>query len=116
MIRHRHRHRHRHGLAYWAGDRLYRALAQRNPASAMPVHQATAMTALFPMGEPRSRPRKVWMTGVNGWYSSNQRTPAGMAAVGTKALLTNGSITTMSDRLLAPAGSWPAARRRRSAR
>ncbi|HYB37187.1 MAG TPA: hypothetical protein VEF72_16545 [Mycobacterium sp.] len=44
------------------------------------------------------------MTGVNGWYSANQRTPAGMEPVGTKALLMDGGTTRISDMLLAPAG------------
>ena len=65
---------------------------------------ATARTALCPIGAPVSRPRSVSMTGVNGWFSANQRTPAGMEPVGTKALLTNGSTTMSSARLFAPAG------------
>lgn len=44
------------------------------------------------------------MIGVNGWYSAKTRTPAGMLAVGTNALLTKGSNSGMSDRPLAPAG------------
>ena len=32
------------------------------------------------------------MIGVNGWYSANQRSPAGIESVGTKALLRNGSM------------------------
>src|SRR6266545_4549401 len=44
----------------------------------MPAHQATAMTALLPIGVPVSSPRTVSMTGVNGWYSANQRSPTGI--------------------------------------
>ena len=43
-----------------------------------PTHQATARTTLVPpMGVPSSSPRSVSMTGVKGWYSANQRIPAG---------------------------------------
>jgi hypothetical protein len=44
------------------------------------------------------------MMGVNGSCSANQRTPAGIAAVGTNALLMNGRNCGISDRLFAPAG------------
>jgi hypothetical protein len=37
----------------------------------MPALQATAAMAWAPIGPPVSRPRMVWMTGVNGWYSAN---------------------------------------------
>src|SRR5262249_60417949 len=49
------------------------------------------MTALLPIGPPVSRPRSVWVSGVNGWYSANQRSPAGIEAVGTNPLPKNGS-------------------------
>src|SRR2546423_4114833 len=44
------------------------------------------------------------MNGVNGWFWANQRTPAGMEAVGTNALLTKGNTSMVRDRLFAPAG------------
>src|SRR5579883_3518638 len=62
------------------------------------------MTALCPIGVPVSRPRSVLMIGVNGSFWANQRTPAGIEAVGTKALETNGRNCGISDQLLAPAG------------
>src|ERR1019366_4407424 len=70
----------------------------------MAAHHATARTASLPMGVPVRSPRRVWMIGVKGWLRANQATPAGMAAVGTKALDMNGATTTSSERLLAPAG------------
>jgi len=50
----------------------------------MPMHQAIAMIALSPIGVPSSSPRSVWMAGVKGWYSVNQRIALGMELVGTK--------------------------------
>ena len=41
------------------------------------------------------------MNGVNGWYSANQRTPAGIESVGTKPLPRNGSRISGIGRLLA---------------
>ena len=41
----------------------------------MPTLQATATTALVPIGVPVSRPRRVSVAGVNGWYSANWREP-----------------------------------------
>ena len=41
------------------------------------------------------------MIGVNGWCSANRRSPAGIASVGTKALLMNGRIIRNSGVLLA---------------
>src|ERR1039458_6782439 len=70
----------------------------------MAAHHATARTASLPMGVPVRSPRRVWMIGVKGWLRANQATPAGMVAVGTKALDMNGATTTSSERLLAPAG------------
>src|SRR5438034_10105805 len=67
----------------------------------MPAHQATAMIALSPIGVPSSRPRRVSVIGVKGWYSANQRTPAGMESVGTKPLPRNGSSSRNIGRLLA---------------
>src|SRR6516164_9487997 len=57
----------------------------------MAAHQAIASTPLFPIGVPNSSPRRVSMTGVNGWYSANARSPGGIDSVGTKPLLRNGS-------------------------
>src|SRR5450759_3644629 len=74
------------------------------PASAMPTHQATAIIALLPIGVPRSSPRVVSMRGVKGWFSANQRTPAGIAWVGTKALLMKGRNWINSGLLLADSG------------
>src|SRR5450631_2155377 len=65
----------------------------------MAIHQAMAMTALLPIGAPISRPRSVSMIDVKGWYWANQRTPVGIVARGTNALLRNGrrnkGITTL---------------------
>ena len=41
------------------------------------------------------------MTGVNGWYSANQRRPAGIESVGTNPLPRNGSRSNGMGRLLA---------------
>src|SRR6516225_10905730 len=38
------------------------------------------------MGPPMSRPRTVSITGVNGWYSANQRIAVGIDGVSTKPL------------------------------
>jgi hypothetical protein len=85
------------------------------PASAMPTHQATAITALLPIGVPRSSPRVVSMRGVKGWFSANQRTPAGIAWVGTKALLmkgrTCGAPLPRAQLVARVAGSCPQPRR-----
>src|ERR1700691_3878362 len=70
----------------------------------MAADHATASKALLPMGIPVSSPRRVWMIGVKGWLRANQATPAGMLAVGTKALDMNGATTMSSERLFAPAG------------
>jgi hypothetical protein len=46
------------------------------------------------------------MTGVNGWFAANQRTPSpDMALVGMNALLMKGRKAGMSARLFAPAGA-----------
>jgi hypothetical protein len=37
----------------------------------MTTHQATAVSPLEPIGVPVSRPRRVSMTGVNGWCWAN---------------------------------------------
>jgi hypothetical protein len=39
------------------------------------------------MGRPRSRPRRVSMTGVTGWLPANPWIQVGMVSMGTKALL-----------------------------
>jgi hypothetical protein len=67
----------------------------------MPAHQAMAMTALLPIAVPSSSPRTVSMTGVNGWYSANQRSHVGIESVGTKPLPRNGRNTSGWGRLLA---------------
>ena len=41
------------------------------------------------------------MIGVNGWYSANQRSPAGIESVGTNPLPRNGSRISGIGRLLA---------------
>lgn len=51
---------------YRTGLRLYAASARRYPTSVMPTHQATAMTALLPIGVHVSNPRSVSMMGVKG--------------------------------------------------
>src|SRR5262245_26242458 len=43
------------------------------------------------MWVPSSSPLIVSITGVNGWYSANQRSQAGMESVGTNPLPRNGS-------------------------
>ncbi len=48
----------------------------------MRTHQTSAIHAWFPIGRPISSPRRVSMIDVNGWYSANQRSPAGMESVG----------------------------------
>src|SRR5205823_9857394 len=47
------------------------------------------------------------MTGVKGWYSANQRTPADIESGRTNALLVNDRSWKMRERLLAPAGVLP---------
>src|SRR5512132_1065613 len=42
---------------------------------------AVSTTALSPMAVPSSSPRRVSITGVNGWYSANQRSPVGRESV-----------------------------------
>src|SRR5450759_442491 len=90
---------HLSGTAQWAGPRLNTVRAQRYPANAMPAHQAIAMTALLPIGAPISSPLSVSMIDVKGWYWANQRTPVGIVARGTNALLMKGrrnrGITTL---------------------
>src|SRR4029077_11504644 len=86
---------------YRTGWRMYSRRAHTYPSSAIPAHQATAMIALWPIGVPRSSPRTVSVTGVKGWYSANQRTPAGIESVGTKPLPRNGSSSRNIGRLLA---------------
>ena len=83
------------GSSYAASQRdgrwLYRARAYRYPAAAMATLQTTAQITFSPTGTPKSRLRPVSITGVNGWCSANQLTPAGIDRVGTNALLKNGS-------------------------
>ena len=69
---------------------MYSFIAQRYPTSAMRAHQATVRKALLPIAVPRSSPRTVSMKGVKGWFSANQRRPAGIESVGTKPLPRNG--------------------------
>src|SRR3984893_11357866 len=59
------------------------------------------ITALWPIGPPVSRPRTVLITGVNGWYSANQRTAVGIECVETKALPRNGRTISGGGALLA---------------
>src|SRR5215469_4743220 len=63
--------------------------------------QAIAMTALWPIGPPMSRPRTVLITGVNGWYSANQRIAAGIELVSTKPLPRNARMMSGVGALLA---------------
>src|SRR5205823_7712300 len=86
---------------YRTGWRMYSRRDHRYPSSAIPAHQATVMIALWPIGVPRSSPRTVSVAGVKGWYSANQRTPAGIESVGTKPLPRNGSNSRNIGRLLA---------------
>src|SRR6476646_4152378 len=67
------------------------------------MHQAVAMYALLPIGVPSSSPRIVSIIEVNGWFSANQRTPAGIVSGGTKPLLMKGPNCRRSVELLAPA-------------
>src|SRR6476646_5062445 len=48
------------------------------------------MIRLPPILVPVSSPRSVSFTGVNGWYSANQRIPAGSELTGTNPLPRNG--------------------------
>src|SRR6185369_13473141 len=50
---------------------------------------------------PVTSARRELIIGVNGWYSANWRSPAGIASVGTKPLLMNGRIIRNSGVLLA---------------
>src|SRR5215468_7272965 len=65
------------------------------------THQPTASSALSPTDVPSSRPRTVLITGVNGWYSANQRSQPGSESFGTKPLARNGSSVNISGVLLA---------------
>src|SRR5215467_2353770 len=67
----------------------------------MARHQAIAMTALLPIGPPSSRPRTVLITGVNGWYSANQRIAVGIDWVSTKPLPRNARMMSGVGALLA---------------
>src|SRR2546430_11079770 len=80
---------------------MYSLRAHRYPSRAIPPHQATAMIALLPVGVHRSSPGTVSVAGVKGWYSANQRKPAGIEPVGTKPLPRNGSSSRNIGRLLA---------------
>src|SRR3984957_11766867 len=57
----------------------------------MPAHQAPAAMACAATGPPVSSPRTVSVMGVNGWYSANHRSPAGIDPAGTNPLPRNGS-------------------------
>src|SRR5215475_9568260 len=65
------------------------------------THQPTASSALSPTAVPTSRPRTVLITGVNGWYSANQRSQLGSDSFGTKPLPRNGSRMKIIGVLLA---------------
>src|SRR4029450_4776140 len=67
----------------------------------MPTHQATETPALLPMAVPSSRPRRVSLNGVKGWYSANQRRAVGIESVGTNPLPRKGSSIRGIGRLLA---------------
>jgi hypothetical protein len=56
----------------------------------MPTLHATAAAALAPTEEPVSRPRRVSVTGVKGWYLANCSSPVGRVATRTKPLPRNG--------------------------
>ena len=56
---------------------------------------------LSPIGVPRSRPRRVSMIGVKGWFSANQRRPSGIVCVGTNPLPRNSRSMRNIGRLLA---------------
>src|SRR6516165_11025597 len=60
-----------------------------------------AMAALCPIGPPTSRPRTVSITGVNGWYSANQRIAVGIEDVSTKPLPRNARMISGVGALLA---------------
>jgi hypothetical protein len=80
---------------------LYSFIAQQYPVRARRAHQARASMALFPIGVPMRSPRSVSMKGVNGWYSANHRSPAGIESVGTNPLPRNGRRISGMGRLLA---------------
>src|SRR5687768_12664282 len=67
----------------------------------MPTHQAIETTILDQFGAPVRRLRSASMNGVKGWYSANQRKPAGSESVGTKPLPRNGSSIKSNGELLA---------------
>ena len=56
-------------------------------AMRIPPHHATACHPLAPVGVPSSRPRRVSMTGVAGWWLAKPCSQAGIVRTGTKALL-----------------------------
>src|SRR5215475_10497542 len=66
----------------------------------MPTHQAMASQPLWPIPLPSRRPRSVSITGVNGWYSANQRNAVGIESVGTNPLPRNGKRMNGIGRLL----------------
>src|SRR5262249_49191407 len=72
------------------GTRSYRRRDHTTDSAAIPTHQATVMIRSSPIFVPVSSPRSVSLTGVNGWYSANQRTPVGSEEVGTNPLPRNG--------------------------
>jgi hypothetical protein len=67
----------------------------------MPTYQATEAAALLPMAVPSSRPRRVSVIGVKGWYSANQRRAVGIDSVGTNPLPSKGRSSRGMGRLLA---------------
>src|SRR6266508_5826410 len=88
-------------VAAGPGSRLKAARAHRKLTRVMPTHQATATAALLPMAVPSSRPRRVSMKGVKGWYSANQRRAVGIDSVGTNPLPRKGRSIRGIGRLLA---------------
>src|SRR5579875_3582326 len=77
--------------AYLMGLLLYSLIDQRYAARVIPMLQATAAIALCPTAPPVSNLRTASVTGVNGWYSANCRSPVGIESVGTNPLPRNGS-------------------------
>ena len=75
------------------------------------THHPIAHHRSAPGSRPARKPRRVSITGVNGWFSANHATPVGIESVGTKALETKGSSTRNIGLLLA-VSTLPAARPR----
>jgi AcrR family transcriptional regulator len=58
------------GMPRLRSRRLNTRTDQVRPSRPKPPHQARAMSQLHPMGVPSSRPRRVLIIGLNGWYSA----------------------------------------------